>query len=175
MSKPAVILVLAAAALALAVVFVVFAHPDTQSRDGNEKQESTAAPTPSVPAEARRQPSPLLPANPPKAPGRQEQEAAGGGRLDEASLVAKLRDLAASDPSLSLTLAKDAVARFSDSPNAPEFEWNVVKALANMERYKEAEQEALVLLRKYPNSPFADDVEHHLLNHPPNPASVPGQ
>ncbi|MGA7124480.1 MAG: hypothetical protein WBY94_30540 [Polyangiaceae bacterium] len=89
--------------------------------------------------------------------------------------MARLRDLAASDPTLSLKLAREAVARFPNSANAAEFEWNVVKALANMERYNEAEQEALVMLRRYPDNPFTDDVEHHVLNHPPNPANVPGQ
>jgi len=100
---------------------------------------------------------------------RQPAEPDAGKRLDEASLMAKLHDLAASDPPLSLQLAREAVARFPDSPNAPEFEWNVVKALANMERYKEAEDEARIMVKKYPGNDFAADVDRHLLNHPPNP------
>jgi TolA-binding protein len=83
--------------------------------------------------------------------------------------MAKLHELAASDPPLSLQLAREAVARFPDSPDAPEFEWNVVKALANMERYEEAEDEARVMVKKYPDNYFSADVERHLLNHPPNP------
>ena len=83
--------------------------------------------------------------------------------------MAKLHDLAASDPPLSLQLAREAVARFPDSPNAPEFEWNVVKALANMEHYKEAKDEARIMVKKYPGNNFAADVDRHLLNHPPNP------
>lgn len=174
MSKPAVILVPAAFALALAVLFVVFVHPEKRPpRSARDTQESTAAPSP--PAEAPRRPLAVLPATSPTAPGLQRQEPAEGERLDEASLVARLRDLAASDPTLSLKLAREAVARFPNSANAAEFEWNVVKALANMERYNEAEQEALVMLRRYPDNPFTDDVEHHVLNHPPNPANVPGQ
>jgi len=44
-----------------------------------------------------------------------------------------------------------------------------VKALANMDRYQEAEEEARGMLEKYPDNPFSVDVEHHVLNHPPNP------
>jgi tetratricopeptide (TPR) repeat protein len=89
--------------------------------------------------------------------------------LNEASLMDKLHDLAASDPPLSLQLAREAVARFPDSPNAPEFSWNLVKALANMGRYEEAEEEARIMVKKYPGNDFAADVDRHLLNHPPNP------
>jgi hypothetical protein len=96
-----------------------------------------------------------------------------GKRLDEASLMAKLHDLAASDPPLSLQLAKEAVARFPDSPNAPEFEWNYVKALANMGRRKEAEEAARVMVEKYPGNYFAADVDRHLIHHPPNPTPSP--
>jgi len=94
-------------------------------------------------------------------------------RLDEASLMTKLHDLAASDPPLSLQLAREAVARFPDSPNAPEFEWNVVKALANMEHYKEAKEEARAMVKKYPGNDFAADVDRHLLHHPPKPPKIP--
>jgi TolA-binding protein len=87
--------------------------------------------------------------------------------------MAKLHDLAASDPPLSLQLAREAVARFPDSPNAPEFEWNVVKALANMERYKEAKEEARVMVKKYPGNYFAADVERHLLNRAAPPPNIP--
>jgi len=93
--------------------------------------------------------------------------------VDEASLLAKLHDLAASDPLLSLKLAREAVERFPDSPNAPEFEWNVVKALFNMHRIEEAKDEARIMLWKYPDNYYALDVEHHLLNHPPNPPGTP--
>ena len=92
-----------------------------------------------------------------------------GKRLDEASLLAKLHDLGPSDPLLSLQLAREAAARFPVSPNAPEFAWNVTKALFNMGRREEAEAEARSMVKKYPGNYFAGDVEHHLLNHPPNP------
>ncbi len=169
MFKPAIIILLAAAAIVLAVILPVFAHREKRPAPA-ESQESITAPTPPVPTEAARKPLPPLPApawTGPRLP--KAVEPAARERLDEASLIAKLHDLAASDPPLSLQLAREAVARFPNSPNAPEFEWNVVKALANMDRYKEAEEEARRMLEKYPDSPLSVDVEHHLLNHPPNP------
>jgi len=93
-------------------------------------------------------------------------------RLDEASLLTRLHDLAASDPPLSLKLAKEAVDRFPDSPNAPEFRWNVVKALFNMGQLEEAKDEARIMLWRYPDNYYTGDVVHHLLNPPPNPSDV---
>jgi hypothetical protein len=88
---------------------------------------------------------------------------------DEASCLATLHDLAAADPPQSLRLARQAVRRFANTPNAPEFQWNVVKALFNLGRLDEARNEARAMLAKYPNSSFTGDVVHHLLNPPPNP------
>ena len=98
---------------------------------------------------------------------------AGKPPSDEEARLAQLHELAASDPNLSLKIARAAANRFPDSPNAPEFEWNVVKALFNMGRLGEAEAEARIMLSKYPGSSFTGDVVHHLLNHPPNPSDVP--
>ena len=84
-------------------------------------------------------------------------------------MLSNLHDLAAEDPPQSLRLARQAVERFPDSPNAPEFQWNVVKALFNMGLLDEAKNEARAMLVKYPNSSFTGDVIHHLLNPPPNP------
>ncbi len=95
--------------------------------------------------------------------------------LDDASVLAQLHELAASNPPLSLKIARQAVNRFPDSPNAPEFEWNVVKALFNMGQLEDAEAEARIMLSKYPGSYFTGDVVHHLLNHPPNPSDVPSE
>jgi type IV secretory pathway VirB10-like protein len=176
-SKPAIILVLGVAATALAIAFSLFPHDDTRRKRTApaETQESIAEPTPSVLAEAALEPPPPLPApaptsatRPPKPP-----EPPPPDRLDEASLIAELHDLAASNPPQSLKLAREALARFPSSPHAPEFEWNVVKALANMDRYQEAEEEARGMLEKYPDNPLSVDVEHHVLNHPPNPPGAP--
>jgi hypothetical protein len=174
-SKPAILLALGAAAMAIAIVFGVFARDDKRAKPAvpapSGTQPSITEPTPSMPTEAVRDPQPPLPAPVPTAAPRPRPpaEPPAPEPLDEASLIATLHDLAASDPPQSLKLAREARARFPDSPHAPEFEWNVVKALANMDRYEEAAQEARGMLEKYPGNPLSVDVEHHLLHHPPNP------
>jgi TolA-binding protein len=81
--------------------------------------------------------------------------------------MAKLHELAASDLPLSLQLARDGVARFPDSPEAPEFEWNVAKSLAAMGRFKEAQAQARIMVEKYPGTSWTSDVQRHLLSNPP--------
>lgn len=171
MSKPARILAGAGGAIALVVILAVFALRDNRpSPPPSEAPARVVQATLPEPAPVAAKPLSQLPV--PLVPGpklRKPAEPEAGKRLDEASLLAKLHVLAASDPPLSLQLAREAVARFPDSPNAPEFAWNVAKALFNMGRMKEAEDEARVMVKKYPGNYFAGDVEHHLLNHPPNP------
>jgi hypothetical protein len=172
MSKPATVVIGAAGVIALAVI-LAFALRD-KGPAPPEVSGLVAAPAPSDSTAAAVKPLPPLPPSLVAGPRlRKPTEVDAGKQLDEASLMAKLHDLAASDPSLSLQLAREAVARFPDSPNAPEFEWNVVKALSNMEHYKEAEDEARVMVKKYPGNDFAADVDRHLLNHPPNPPPNP--
>ena len=67
---------------------------------------------------------------------------------------------------MSLQLAREAVARFPDSPNAPEFEWNVIKALTNLERFREAQDEARIMVRKYPGTSWTNDIQRHVLSNP---------
>jgi hypothetical protein len=179
-SKRAIILILVAAAMALAITFGVFSHDDRHGKRTvpapSEGQDSLTEPTP--PVVAHPDPLPRLPRSPAPEPTATPRPQTPGSppvsvRLDEPSLIAKLHDLAASDPPQSLKLARDALARYPDSSHAPEFQWNVVKALANMDRYREAEDEARRMLEKYPDNPFSVDIEHHVLNHPPNPPGTP--
>src|SRR5579863_6159543 len=177
MSKPAKpsVIVLVAGVIALAAPLVLFAW--RENRPGPvplEAQEPIAAATTPAPDEPGAMPLPPLPealATPPRLRIATKPEA--DKPLDETSLMTKLRDLAASDPPLSLRLAKEALDRFPDSPDAPEFNWNLVKALFNMGQIEEAREAARVMVAKYPGNDFAGDVDHHLLNHPPNPADVP--
>jgi len=176
MSKPAIVVMGALGVIALAVVLGAFALRDKRPPPTPiEEHEIVAAPAPKLDAAPVK---PVLP-SPPAASAKEvahRQQPAGkdaGPVLSEAALMAKLHDLAASDPPLSLQLAKEALARFPNSPEAPEFEWNLVKALANMEHYKEAKEAARVMVKKYPGNDFAADVERHLLNHPPNPPNIP--
>jgi TolA-binding protein len=169
-SRLARIIVAAVSAIALAVILALLAL-----RGGRPIAQPPEVP--SLVGQASPKPEPAAAKPPPSLPSplvagprlRKPAEPQAGKRLDEAALLAKLHDLGPSDPALSLQLAREAVARFPDSPNAPEFAWNVAKSLFNMGRMKEAEDEARVMVKKYPGNDFAGDVEHHLLNHPPNP------
>jgi hypothetical protein len=137
-------------------------------------REATAAPerlldptARAAPAEASRSvarpPMPVPPA-PPSAPAPPDAL----NLADDTTILAKVHDLAASDPEQSLWLAREALERFPRSSHASEFEWNVVKALFNMGRVDDAKDEARTMVRSYPNSDFTGDVERHLLNPQPN-------
>jgi hypothetical protein len=176
MSKPAktAIIVLAAGVIALSALLVAFAVRHKRSVPAPiERQEPIMAATPPAPSEPAAKALPLLPPALSTGPRLRMATEPAGKPLDETSLMTKLHDLAASDPPLSLRLAKEALDRFPDSPDAPEFNWNLVKALFNMGRLEEARKEAQVMVSKYPGNYFAGDVDHHLLNHPPNPTDIP--
>jgi hypothetical protein len=176
MSKPAkpAIVILVAGVTALAVLLIVFASRDRRSGPAPiETQNPIAATTPPAPSEPPAKPLPVPAALATGSRLRTATKPDAEKPLDETSLMTKLHDLAASDPPLSLTVAKEALDRFPDSPNAPEFNWNLVKALFNMGRSEEAREEARVMIAKYPGNDFAGDVDHHLLNHPPNPTDIP--
>ena len=152
--------------VALGVVLGVLALRDQRPRAVRvEEPDPVTEPRPAEPRAARGE---LVPVAEPSAGVPGEPDA--GQLLDEASLLAKLHELGASDPPQSLQLAKEAVARFPDSPNAPEFHWNVVKALFNLRQLDEAKDEARIMLWKYPDNYYTGDVVRHLLNPPPNPS-----
>jgi len=86
--------------------------------------------------------------------------------LDEASLMKKLRALEGTNPPLTLRLAREGNRRLPDSPDAPERAWMAVKALANMENFREARDEARVMVKRYPGTSWSLDVQRHLLSNP---------
>jgi hypothetical protein len=91
--------------------------------------------------------------------------------LDEHSLMSTLRELGDSAPQKSLQLARDGNVRFPNSPDAAEREWYVCKSLVNLEDFYGAREEARSMVAKYPDTPWASDVERHLLV---NPLDLPG-
>jgi hypothetical protein len=112
--------------------------------------------------------SPAPPPSPQEAPARVQSGApAPRPPLDEAALMARLHDLAETNPALTLVLAREGNARFSGSPDAPERAWMLVKSLVNLERFDEARAEAREMVRKYPGTSWAQDLQRHLLSNPP--------
>ena len=87
--------------------------------------------------------------------------------LDEAALMTRLRELGETNPALSLQLAREALARFPDGPDAPERNWIVVKSLVNLERFDEARAEARAMVERFPDDAKSLDVRRHLLTNPP--------
>jgi hypothetical protein len=103
---------------------------------------------------------------PPKLEGR--RLASGRARADEIEIMTELRALAQSAPERSLELAREGDARFPGSEEAPERAWFKIRALVNLARFEEARDEAVVMVDTYRDTPWAGDVERHLLTHPLN-------
>jgi TolA-binding protein len=113
---------------------------------------------------------------PPAAPREATPDAAGhpvaltprdiAALVNEAALMVRLHQLRETDPPLSLQLAREGNARFPHGPDAPERAFIVAKSLVDMGRFKEAQQEARLMLTNYPNDPQTLDVQRHLLSIP---------
>ena len=172
MSKPATIVLGALAIIALLAVLGALALHS--NRPSSVDRQEPAASTPSamnLDVAPRTMPTvPAMPAPDASTKGVAHRRPATGKDdgvlLTSAALLAKLHDLAASDPDSSLRLAKEALARFPDSPDAPEFEWYAIRSLSNLARFDEARNEAHVMLKKYPGTSWSSDVQRHVLSNP---------
>ena len=80
--------------------------------------------------------------------------------------MAKLNELGASDPAQALALAREGNRRFPHSGDAAERSVTICKSLAALGRFEEARDEARRLVRNYPDTPWALDVQRHLLTQP---------
>jgi hypothetical protein len=90
----------------------------------------------------------------------------------EASLMKRLHELGETDPPAALELALEGNARFPSSSSAPERGWVICRSLVSMQRFDEAVAEARLVVERYPSTPWALDVERHLLI---NPMSDPSE
>ncbi|HEX2874541.1 MAG TPA: hypothetical protein VHP33_24980 [Polyangiaceae bacterium] len=91
---------------------------------------------------------------------------ARAAEADEATLMSQLRALVHTAPEQALALARRGDALFPNSPDAPERAWSVVKSLDLLKRFHEAQAEARLMLRLYPDTPWTEDVERHVLLYP---------
>jgi outer membrane protein assembly factor BamD (BamD/ComL family) len=85
---------------------------------------------------------------------------------EEATMMAKLREMRQADPELSLRLARAGNRQFPASPDAAERAEIVVKSLMRMGCADEAIAEAKTMVAKYPGTVWAADVQHHMLDVP---------
>jgi hypothetical protein len=124
-------------------------------------------------AEPQRTPQPVAP---PPAPAAATQPASitvarpqPAAPLDEPTMMSRLRELGDSSPLESLAIAKQANLLFPDSPEAAERQWYVCKSLVNLENFKEAREQAKLMVEQFPGTTWAADVQSHLLVNPPGP------
>jgi hypothetical protein len=87
--------------------------------------------------------------------------------LDERSLMTTLRELRGSDPERTLALARDGNQRFPNSPDVAERSWVIVKSLSDLGRHDEARAEGRILLERFRDTRWGEDVYRHLFVNPP--------
>ena len=148
-----VLLATAAAALAFAAFFVFRPAARHENR-------AVAMRLPAEPQVAKSRPLPTSDAQLAPAPRN-------GVLLDEAALMDTLRELGATDPNLTLQLAREGNQRFKESAGAAERSWFVVKALSDLGRHDEARLEGRALVDQYRETRWAEDVYRHLFVNPP--------
>jgi hypothetical protein len=80
-------------------------------------------------------------------------------QLNEAVLMARLRDVATADPGAAVQLAREGNRRFPDSPEAPERESILIHALSALDRPSEARGQAELMVNHYPDSAWVREIE----------------
>jgi TolA-binding protein len=120
--------------------------------------EPAAPPAPRAPVAAPTHPVPAVWPSPPAQPG-------------EASLMATLHGIGATDPARTLAIARKGNERFPGSADAPERAWMICQSLAALGRFPEAQDEARRMVSAYPDTSWAADVRRHLLTQSPDPPS----
>ncbi|HVV16038.1 MAG TPA: hypothetical protein VHH90_02450 [Polyangia bacterium] len=158
MKKPVLAAIVLAAALGAAAIGLA-------RRDRPDGASAPAAPAPAteVAAEPVAAPPPAAPSPEPARPAAVPPPAPPP---TESALMAKLRGLGASDPAQALALAREGNRRFPHSGDAAERSVTICKSLAALGRFEEAQDEARQLVRNYPDTPWASDVQRHLLTQP---------
>jgi hypothetical protein len=79
--------------------------------------------------------------------------------LEEAQLMARLRQLAEHDPQRAVAVAREGNRRFPDSPQAPERTSILIHALAEEGESMKARGEAEEMVNHYPDSDWVREIE----------------
>jgi hypothetical protein len=158
------LIAIAIGALALAVAIAHW-HGLSAEQTSAGKQAATApAAEPAAPA-----PSPV-PA-PPPAPAAAAQNAppdaappsarveATVARMNEAVLMAHLREVARTDSAQAIEIARAGNKRFPDSPDAPERTSILIHALITQDKLSEGRAEAEYMVNHYPDSKWVREIE----------------
>jgi len=115
----------------------------------------------------------LAPTSESRAPETAVEPAVTPKTIDlEATIMQRLHAIGEADPAAALDLALEGNARFPASADAPERGWIICRSLVDLRRFSEAVAEARLVVERYPDTPWALDVERHLLV---NPMSDPSE
>jgi hypothetical protein len=116
------------------------------------------APQPAPPAPA---PGPVAAAQntPPPAPPPSVSAETAVARMNEAVLMARLREVAQSDPAQTIQLARAGNKKFPDSADAPERASILIHALVTQNQLSEGRAEAEYMVNHYPDSKWVRDIE----------------
>jgi hypothetical protein len=141
-----------ASVLITALAVLLLWRAGAKTPDAHSTETSTApAPVPAADA------APALPS--PARRARPAPTAAQIATLDERVLMARLRELSATDSAQAIELARAGNRRFPDSADAPERASILIHALANLGRVREARGEAEQMVNHYPDSDWVREIE----------------
>jgi hypothetical protein len=117
-----------------------------------------AQPPPPVPHPA---PGPVATAQntPPPAPPPSVSAETAVARMNEAVLMARLREIAQSDPAQTIQLARAGKKKFPDSPDAPERASILIHALVTQNQLSDGRAEAEYMVNHYPDSKWVREIE----------------
>lgn len=91
---------------------------------------------------------------------------------DEAMIMTELHDLAGTDPSRALVLAREGNARYPVGPGAPERAWVVCTSLLKLDRVDEAKAEAKKAIATYPGTSWSNSLQRRLLTQAPRAEEI---
>jgi hypothetical protein len=85
--------------------------------------------------------------------------AATVARMNEAVLMARLREVARTDSAQAIELARAGNKKFPDSPDAPERASILIHALITQNQLSEGRAEAEYMVNHYPDSSWVREIE----------------
>jgi len=160
--------VTAIGALVLAGAIAVWhAQSEKEPSSGGAIAAPSAPPAPPAPAA---QPAPPVPApapgpaaaaqnTPPPAPPPSASAETVVARMNEAVLMAHLREVAKSDPAQAIQLARAGNKKFPDSADAPERASILIHALVTQDQLSDGRAEAEYMVNHYPDSKWVREIE----------------
>jgi hypothetical protein len=115
----------------------------------------TASPPPAPTARGEAVAAPAAPVHPPPPADIMAMVA----RNDETVVMARIREVASSDPELAIQLARAANLRFPDTELAPERHSIIIHALAGQGKASKARGEAEYAVNHYPDGKWVREIE----------------